>query len=337
MNKIILSADTTCDLGDILKERYKVNYYPLHIILGDNQYDDGIDISAEDIYDKFREHHILPKTSAPNPGEYMRHFKKWTDEGYDVIHINIGSGLSSAYQNCSIAAHEFKNVYPIDSHNLSTGTGLLVIEAAQRIAKGMSASEIQREINDIRTKSHASFVIDTLEFLYAGGRCSALAALGANVLNIKPCIEVDNTSGEMAVGKKYRGSLEKVLKNYTVDKLKNRADLNLDRIFITHSGISEERINIVRKTIQENADFKDIFVTRASCTISSHCGPNTIGILFMTKWFLVLKHEENAGDFLHALFRWWLIIDIHIRNINDYTILIIWGSTKCNAGTVAVV
>lgn len=283
MSKIILSADTTCDLGEVLKQRYKVNYYPLHIILGEKQYQDGVDITADDIYDNYWKYHILPKTSAPNPEEYIKHFKQFTDEGYEVIHINLGSGLSSSYQNCCIAAEELKSVYPIDSYNLSTGTGLLVIEAAERIAKGMSAAEIQKEINDLRTKSHASFIIDTLEFLYAGGRCSALAAFGANIFNIKPCIEVDNTTGKMGVGKKYRGSLERVLKNYTMDKLKNRTDLKLDRIFITHSGISSERIELVQRTIQDLTDFKEIFVTRAGCTISSHCGPNTLGILFMTK------------------------------------------------------
>lgn len=283
MGKIILSADTTCDLGDILKEKYNVNYYPLHVILGDKDYQDGVDITADEIYKTYWEQHILPKTSAPNPGEYIKYFKKWTDEGYEVIHISIGSGLSSSYQNCCIAAQELKNVYPIDSHNLSTGIGLLVLEAADRIAKGMSAAEIQQEINDIRTKSHASFIVDTLTFLHAGGRCSALAALGANILNIKPCIEVDNSSGKMGVGKKYRGSLEKVLKHYVTDKLNNRDDLRLDRIFITHSGISEERIELVQRTINGIADFKEICVTRAGSTISSHCGPNTLGVLFMTK------------------------------------------------------
>jgi DegV family protein with EDD domain len=283
MSKVILSADTTCDLGDVLKERYNVNYYPLHIILGDKQYQDGVDISADDIYDTYRKEHILPKTAAPNIEEYIRYFKKWTDEGYEVIHLNIGSALSSTYQNCCLAAQELKNVYPIDSYNLSTGIGLLVIEAAERIAKGMCASEIQKEINDLRTKSHASFIVDTLTFLHAGGRCSALAALGANMLNIKPCIEVDNTNGKMSLGKKYRGSLDRVLSHYTIDKLKDRSDLKLDRVFITHSGISAERINLVRKTIKEVADFKEILVSRAGSSISSHCGPNTLGVLFMTK------------------------------------------------------
>lgn len=283
MSKIILSADITCDLGDVLKERYNVNFYPLHIILDGKQYQDGVDITADDIYEAYRTKKILPKTAAINPDEYINYFKQWVDEGYEVIHISLASGISSSYQNCCIAAQELGNVYPVDSCSLSTGTGLLVLEAADRIAQGMSAAQIQQELLALRTSVHASFVLDTLTFLHAGGRCSALAALGANVLNIKPCIEVDNTTGKMKVGKKYRGSLDKVLKHYTLDKLKDRTDLKLDRVFITHSGISEERIEIVRKTIEEVADFKEIFITRAGSTISSHCGPNTLGVLFMTK------------------------------------------------------
>jgi EDD domain protein, DegV family len=282
MGKMVLSADSTCDLDDTLKERYEVNCHPLHIILGDKQYNDGVDITPDNIYDTYQKHRILPKTSAPNLLEYIDYFKKWTDEGCEVIHLSLGSGISSSYQNCCIAAQELGNIYPIDSGNLSTGIGLLVIEAAERITKGMTAAQIYQEVNELKTKVHASFVIDSLTYLYEGGRCSALSALGANLLNIKPCIEVDNSSGKMRVGKKYRGVLSKVLQYYTMDKLNEQADLKLDRIFITHSGISPENINLVRKTIEEMFDFKEILVTRAGCTISSHCGPNTLGILFIS-------------------------------------------------------
>jgi DegV family protein with EDD domain len=282
LKKIILSADSTCDLDDILRERYEVNLSPLHINLGTEQYKDGIDITPDNIYDTYKEYRILPKTAAPNPQEYINYFKKWTDEGYEVIHLSLGSGLSSSYQNCCIAAQELGNIYPIDSCNLSTGMGLLVIEAAQRIAKGMEAAKIYEEVNELKSKVHASFIIDNLTYLYEGGRCSALAAMGANLLNIKPCIEVDNSCGKMKVGKKYRGTLKKVLKNYTIDKLNNNNYINPDRIFLTHSGTTSENIDLVKRTIEENFDFKEILVTRAGCTISSHCGPNTVGILFMT-------------------------------------------------------
>lgn len=283
-NKIILSADSTCDLNSGLKQKYLVNYYPYHIILGENQYLDNVDIFPDDLYEAYRQKHILPKTAAIGMGEYYEYFKKWVDEGYDVVHLNLGSAISAAHQNCKLAAESLGHVYPIDSCSLSTGTGLLVIEAAERIAKGMPARQIQQEVSALTQKAHASFILDTLEFMHAGGRCSAVTALGANLLHLKPCIEVDNKNGgSMNVGKKYRGDLDKVLEQYVKNKLENCDDLKLDRIFITHSGISEERIELVRKLIQKLADFREIHVTRASCTISCHCGPNTLGVLFLTK------------------------------------------------------
>ena len=195
------------------------------------------------------------------------YFKKWTDQGYEVIHLTLGSGLSATYNNCRMAAENMEGVYAIDSRNLSTGSGLAVIEAAERIAAGMPAAQIAKEVQELTARCHASFIIDTLEFLYKGGRCSALAMLGANMLQLKPCIEVNNADGSMSVGKKYRGSLDKALEQYVRDKLSGRKDLKTDRVFITHSGISDERIALVKKLVKELADFKEIFVTRAGCTI----------------------------------------------------------------------
>ncbi len=280
---IILSADSTCDLGDELRARYNVQYYPFHVILDGETYADGVDLMPDQIYEVYREKKILPKTAAINTAEYVEYFKQWTDQGYEVIHFTLGSGLSATYNNCRLAAQELPGVYAIDSRNLSTGSGLLVIEAAERIAAGMPAAQIAEEVQALTSHSQASFIIDTLEFLYKGGRCSALAMLGANMLQLKPCIEVDNSSGAMNVGKKYRGSLEKALSQYVKDKLEGRTDIRSDRIFITHSGISQERIDLVKKLVKQYGDFKEIFVTRAGCTISSHCGPNTLGVLFMTK------------------------------------------------------
>lgn len=280
---IILSADSTCDLGDELRARYNVQYYPFHVILDGETYADGVDLMPDQIYEVYREKKILPKTAAINTAEYVEYFKQWTEQGYEVIHFTLGSGLSATYNNCRLAAQELPGVYAIDSRNLSTGSGLLVIEAAERIAAGMPAAQIAEEVQALTSHSQASFIIDTLEFLYKGGRCSALAMLGANMLQLKPCIEVDNSSGVMNVGKKYRGSLEKALSQYVKDKLEGRTDIRSDRIFITHSGISQERIDLVKKLVKQYGDFKEIFVTRAGCTISSHCGPNTLGVLFMTK------------------------------------------------------
>ena len=200
-----------------------------------------------------------------------------------MIHLTLGSGLSATYNNCRLAAQELPGVYAIDSCNLSTGSGLLVLEAADRIAAGMPAAQRAQEVRELTSHAQASFVIDTLEFLYKGGRCSALAMLGANMLQLKPCIEVNNADGSMGVGKKSRGSLDKARAQYVKDRLEGRTDIRNERIFITHSGISQERIDLVKKLVQQYGDFKEIFVTRAGCTISSHCGPNTLGVLFMTK------------------------------------------------------
>ena len=282
-SKIILSADSTCDLSEELKQRFDVHYYPFHIILEEKDYLDNVDITPNDIYKMYYEKKILPKTAAINISEYVEYFKQWVDDGYEVIHLNLGGAISSAHQNCLLAAQMLGHVYPIDSCNLSTGIGLLIIEAAQKIKLGMKASEIVNELNAMTVKCHASFILDTLTFMHAGGRCSAIVALSANVLNLRPCIEVDNTTGSMGVGKKYRGNLEKVLEKYTIDKLSSYSNIKKDHIFITHAGIDNSYIELVRDTIKKNADFKEIHITTASCTISAHCGPNTLGILFMTE------------------------------------------------------
>lgn len=281
--KVILCADSTCDLSAELKERYHVHTYPFHVTLGEDTFSDGIDIVPDDIYRVYNEKHILPKTAAINAAEYTDFFKPFLDEGYEVVHLNLGSGLSVSHTNALLAAEDLEGVYVVNSCNLSTGMGLLVLEAADRIAQGMPAKQIAEEVQALAEKVQASFVLDTLEFLHKGGRCSALAMMGANLLQLKPCIEVDNTSGKMGVGKKYRGSLDKALVQYVHDQLEGRDDIRTDRLFITHSGISEERVAMVKAEVEACMKFDEIFVTRAGCTVSSHCGPNTLGVLFMTK------------------------------------------------------
>lgn len=281
--KVILCADSTCDLSAELKERFNVHTYPFHVTLGEDTFSDGVDIVPDDIYRVYEEKHILPKTAAINAAEYTDFFKPFLDEGYEVVHLNLGSGLSVSHTNAVLAAEDLEGVYVVNSCNLSTGMGLLVLEAADRIAQGMPAKQVAEEVQALAEKVQASFVLDTLEFLHKGGRCSALAMMGANLLQLKPCIEVDNTSGKMGVGKKYRGSLDKSLVQYVHDQLEGRDDVRTDRVFITHSGISEERIAMVKAEVEKCMKFDEIFITRAGCTVSSHCGPNTLGVLFMTK------------------------------------------------------
>ena len=283
MRKIILSADSTCDLGDELKEKYQVHYYPFHIILEGKDYQDNVDITPGDIFQRYYEKKVLPKTAAINVEEYVNYFRPFVEQGYEVVHLNLGSALSSAHQNCMLAARELKGVYPVDSGNLSTGIGHLVLDAGEMIKEGLGAEEIAGKLNQRKNLVHSSFILDTLKFMSAGGRCSNVMALGANLLNIKPCIEVNNKDGSMDVGKKYRGSLKKVLPLYVKDKLQEYQGICTDKIFITHSGIDQEYIQLVKEAIQEEKEFQNIYVTRASCTISCHCGPNTLGILFETK------------------------------------------------------
>lgn len=282
--KVILSADSTCDIGKELQEKFDIQFFHFHILIGEKSFIDGVDINPDDMYKAWRQDGILPKTAAIAPAEYYKFFEKWVKEGYEVVHINLGSGISAAHQNCCIAAEEIGNVYPVDSASLSTGFGHLVVRAGEMVQQGLSAVQIQRNLLELRPKTRASFVLDTLEFMRAGGRCSAVAAFGANILKLKPCIRVDNAKGgKMDVGKKYRGDMEKVLKEYIKDQLENENNLNLSRIFITHSGSPDSDIELAKNEIKKYANFEEIHVTRASGTISAHCGPRTLGILFMVQ------------------------------------------------------
>lgn len=284
MAKILLSADSTCDISGELLESTKAHLVPLHIILNEKSYDDGVDIQPDDIYTNFERTGKLPRTAAINAQEYADIFRPYVEQGYDVVHINLGSALSSTYQNAVTASEMLGgHVYPVNSCNLSSGSGHLVVEAAGLIEQGLSAREVSDELKKLVPKCHASFVIDKLDYLRAGGRCSALAMLGANLLQLKPSIEVNNADGSMTVGKKYRGKLEKVLINYVHDQLERYQNIRTHRVFITHAGIGQKYVDIVKAELDRIHYFKKIFIERASCTISSHCGPGTLGILFMTE------------------------------------------------------
>ena len=279
--KILITSDSTCDLSAELKERYNIKTIPLGITLGTEVYRDGIDITPDDIYAHHAKTGELPKTTASNVGECIDFFKPFVDDGYTVIHFTISSSMSSTYNNTCMAASEFENVYVIDSKNLSTGGGLLVIAAAEMAKRGKSAREIAEECSALTPLVDASFVVDDLEFLHKGGRCSALAAFGANVLKLKPCIEVKN--GSMGVGKKYRGVYGTVLKQYAQERLQNPDDIDTSRVFVTHAGCDAQIVEDIVNQVKETGLFKEVFVTRAGCTISSHCGANTLGVLFIRK------------------------------------------------------
>jgi len=281
MTSIKITCDSTADLSKDLMERYNIDTIPMYINLNGKSFKDGVDIQSDDIYEYVKKTGILPKTAAVSIKDYMDFFKKFHSSYDAVIHINLGEKFSSSHQNAVIAAGEFSNVYVINSNNLSTGTGHIVLEAAMMAEKGLSLEKIIENLQQLTEKIETSFVIDTLDYLKMGGRCSSLQAFSANLLNIKPTIEV--IDGKMEVGKKYRGKIEKSINKYVADRLQGRTDIVTDRIFITHSGISEEIIAQVKDKVQEYQNFDEIVVTRASCTISCHCGPNTLGILFKRK------------------------------------------------------
>lgn len=279
--KIIITSDSTTDLSPELIERYGIKILSMAVSLGDKTFHDGIDITPDDIYEHQRKYGELPKTAATNVSECADFFRPLVKEGFSVVHFTISSEMSSTFNNACIAADEFENVYVVDTKNLSTGGGLLLLAACDMIKEGKSAKEIAAESRDLAKKVDASFVIDSLEYLYKGGRCSALSVLGANLLKLKPCIEVRN--GIMGVGKKYRGKYAEVLKQYAEDRLADREDIIPTRVFVTHAGCQPEVVKSIVDIVKSKGIFNEVFETRAGCTVSSHCGANTLGVLFIHK------------------------------------------------------
>lgn len=276
---IRISADSTCDLSPEQLSRYDIGIIPLYISLGDESMKDGVEITAQTIFDYVSKTGQLPKTAAPSVADYLDFFRERQTSPNDIlIHFTISSKFSSSYQNACIAAAEFENVTVIDSQNLSTGHGHAVMEAAVMKERGAPAEDIVKHVKEIIPKIRASFVLDRLDYLYKGGRCSGVAALGANLLKLKPCIEV--VDGEMKVGKKYRGTIDKVLPLYTADKLTGKK-MKKDLVFITHTGCSKEIVESVRNKVKELYAFDEIVETVAGSTITSHCGQNTLGVLFI--------------------------------------------------------
>lgn len=279
--KVIITSDSTCDLSPELIQKYNIKILPMGVTLGDELYYDGKNITPDEIYAYFEKTQTLPKTSAINMVDFSEFFKPIVEEGYSIVNFTISSEMSTTFNNSRLAADEYEDVYTIDSRNLSTGGGLLVLKAAEMAQNGESAEKIVEEINGMIDRVDASFVIDKLNYLHKGGRCSAVAALGANLLKLKPCIEVKN--GKMGVGKKYRGKFSDVLREYVCDRLSDTDNIETNRIFVTHAGCDMEIVNAVYEQVKTALPFKEVFLTRAGCTVSSHCGPDTLGILFVRK------------------------------------------------------
>ena len=280
MVKII--SDSTCDLSQELLERYDISILPLHILLGEKEYCDGVDITPDEIYRWSDEQKTTPKTSAPALDMAMDLMEPFVKEKRQVICFSISEDMSTSANVMRMAARELEAeelVTVIDSASLSTGIGLLVIHAAQMAQAGKTAEEIRMEIEVLKPKVRASFVVDTLVYLYRGGRCGGLAAMFGSALQLHPMIVVEN--GKMKSTKKYRGKLAKAILDYTKDLNGQMERARKERIFITHSGCNPEIVEKVRAYLESLNLFDEILITRAGGVISSHCGPGTLGVLFI--------------------------------------------------------
>lgn len=281
---IRIISDSTCDLSKELIEKYNVYIVPLHIVLGDDEFLDGVNITPDDIYAWSDANNATPKTSAVSIEEAAEAIKQFTDQGDQVVVFTIASGMSTTNNVFRLAVSELEmeeQVRIIDSANLSTGVGLQVIEAALLAREGKGLDEIVSAITTITPKVRASFVVDTLTYLHRGGRCSGLAALAGGMLKLHPKIVVKN--GVMGPDKKYRGKMNSVILSYAKEMEEELRNARKDRVFITHSGCSQESIDSVKAYLESLGIFEEILVTRAGGVVSSHCGPGTLGVLFISE------------------------------------------------------
>ena len=278
---VMITADSTCDLSEELLSRYNVKILPLTILLGQESFLYGAHYTPADMYKRYRADGTLPKTAAPSLQQITEFFTPFLNEGYEIVHLDISSELSSTCNNARIVSVELDGVYVVDSRMLSTGVGLLVIEGAECRDKGMSAAEIAEHLTALTEKVDTSFVLDTLEFMWKGGRFSGVAALGANLLKLKPALEMKD--GKLGVYKKYRGSINSVYKQYITERLSGRK-VRPGHVFITESGeIEQSVIDELEALVRELIPVQEIHHTIAGCTVSSHCGPKTLGVLFINE------------------------------------------------------
>lgn len=282
--EIVITADSTCDLPDSIVKDRGIIIIPLSILLGEDEYLDGVNVKPRDIYEFVDEHNVLPKTSAVTPARYTEVFSDLVSQGKQVVHIGFSSGLSSTYQNAVVAASELEDVYCVDSKNLCTAMGLLVLKACDMRDKGMSAKRIADKVSKLVPKVSSTFILENLEYLHKGGRCSSVAKFGANVLGIKPSIAVDVNTGKLDVAKKYRGKMDVVYKQYANDCLKDLNRIDRQRVVIANSGgVPAESLAFAKGLVEGIDRFDQIIYADAGCTISSHCGPKTLAIFYISK------------------------------------------------------
>ena len=278
---IKITTDSTCDLPRYLLEQYDISVIPLGIVKGDRLYQDGVNIHTEDIAAHVDAGGDITTTSAVNIADYEELFRTMTARYDAVIHLNIGMGFSSCYQNAKLAAEEVPEVYVVDSANLTVGHGMLVLAAAEAAAAGKTVSEILVMLENMVSRVETSFVLDRLDYMKKGGRCSAVTALGANLLKLHPCVEV--IDGKMSVTKKYRGSMEKVLAEYVRDRLAGRTDIDTRRVFLVDTCRTPGLVDAARNVLLADGRFEEIVESQAGCTIFCHCGPDTLGLIYLRR------------------------------------------------------
>ena len=280
--KIKISTDSTCDLPAELIAAHNIGVLPLYIIRDGEALRDGIDVTPDDLYAYTKATGKLCGTSAVTIADYLTAWNGWLEDCDAIVHVAFSSELSVSCNNARLAAEELPGkVWVVDSLNLSTGFGHLVLDAALMAEKGMDPADIAAEIERLVPKVDVSFVLNTLEYLRKGGRCTTIQALGANLLGLKPCIEVHD--GKMGVAKKYRGKIEAAYVQYIKDRLANRSDIDTRRVFITDSGLPDDVRARLRETVLECQPFKEVYNNPAGCTISGHCGPWCMGVLYYHK------------------------------------------------------
>ncbi|MDF2675630.1 MAG: fatty acid-binding protein DegV [Clostridiales bacterium] len=282
MGEVKVFTDSTCDLTRDIINTYDISVVPLYVGFDNGTYRDGVDITAGDLFKMVDECGKLPKTAAPSPNDFYNEFKPFVEQGKDIVYIGLSSSLSSTLQNAIIAANEFPEgrVEIVDSMNLSTGIGILVLKACDFAKAGMNAHEIAREIQMRVPKVKTAFVIDTLDYLYMGGRCSSLQNFMSGVFKIKPIVKV--VDGKMILGEKARGKMERALNVMLDNVLVDKYNIDWDRIIVTHS-VGNTDSDYLKGKLEENMKVKEVIITAAGCVISSHCGPNTIGIIYLGK------------------------------------------------------
>jgi DegV family protein with EDD domain len=282
MGNIKIITDSTCDLTMEVFKSKDISFVPLYVSFNEIMYRDLVEISTMEVFKMVKEYDKLPKTSAPSPADFSNAFKPYINNGQDIIYIGLSSMLSSTINSATIAASEFEagRIEIIDSRNLSSGIGLLVLKAIDYVNAGMGLKEVAEGVRKLVPKVRTAFAIDTLEYLYKGGRCSALQNFASGVFKIKPIISV--VEGKMIVREKVRGKEKKVLDVLINSVLDNKDNIDLSRIIITHS-MSKDNADFIKSELEAKIKFEEILITDAGCVISSHCGPNTIGILYIEK------------------------------------------------------